>query len=256
MAKDLPYFKFFCSEWSDGDITLEDFETQGLFINICAYYWSNECIVSLDKVKKKFKLCSEKCFDNLIKSGIIKVIDGNLSINFLNEQKSERASKSMVNSYNGKKGGRPKKQIESEKKPNALFSESETKAKQKAIREEKRREDKIREDKIKDINTASPFKFFDSLLSYGFDKELCYDWLKVRKTKKATNTKTAFNKFIIEVEKCSLDKNKILETCIEKSWSGFKSEWITNLNINFDKKITNEQFTNITAEIRRNNPNI
>ena len=112
-------------------------------------------------------------------------------------------------------------------------------------------------DSVKEnINTASPFKFFDSLLSYGFDKELCYDWLKVRKTKKATNTKTAFNKFIIEVEKCSLDKNKILETCIEKSWSGFKSEWITNLNINFDKKITNEQFTNITAELRRNNPNI
>ena len=146
MAKDLPYFKFFCSEWSDGDITLEDFETQGLFINICAYYWSNECIVSLDKVKKKFKLCSEKCFDNLIKSGIIKVIDGNLSINFLNEQKSERASKSMVNSYNGKKGGRPKKRIESEKKPNALFLESEPKAKQKAIREEKRREEEIREE--------------------------------------------------------------------------------------------------------------
>lgn len=152
MAKDLPYFKFFCSEWSDGDITLEDFETQGLFINICAYYWSNECIVSLDKVKKKFKLCSEKCFDNLIKSGIIKVIDGNLKINFLNEQKSERDSKSIVNSYNGKKGGRPKKQIESEKKPNALFFESEPKANQKAIREEKRREEEIRKENI--INNA------------------------------------------------------------------------------------------------------
>ena len=112
-------------------------------------------------------------------------------------------------------------------------------------------------DSVKEnINTASPFNFFYSLLSYGFDKELCCDWLKVRKTKKATNTKTAFNKFIIEVEKCSFDKNKILETCIEKSWSGFKSEWINNLNINFDKKITNEQFTNITAELRRNNPNI
>ena len=32
-------------------------------------------------------------------------------------------------------------------------------------------------DSVKEnINTASPFKFFDSLLSYGFDKELCYDW--------------------------------------------------------------------------------
>ena len=116
--------------------------------------------------------------------------------------------------------------------------------------------DSVNENVKENINTASPFNFFYSLLSYGFDKELCCDWLKVRKTKKATNTKTAFNKFIIEVEKCSLDKNKILETCIEKSWSGFKSEWINNLNINFDKKITNEQFTNITAELRRNNPNI
>ena len=116
--------------------------------------------------------------------------------------------------------------------------------------------DSVNENVKENINTALPFKFFDSLLNYGFDKNLCSDWLKVRKTKKATNTKTAFDKFIIEVEKCSLDKNKILETCIEKSWSGFKSEWINNLNINFDKKITNEQFTNITAELRRNNPNI
>ena len=54
MAKDLPYFKFFVSEWNDGDITLEDFETQGLFINLCAYYWSNECEITLTKAIKKF----------------------------------------------------------------------------------------------------------------------------------------------------------------------------------------------------------
>ena len=49
MAKDLPYFKFFCSEWNDGDITLESYEAQGVFINICSYYWSNECNVNFDK---------------------------------------------------------------------------------------------------------------------------------------------------------------------------------------------------------------
>ena len=51
MAKDLPYFKFFCSEWNDGDITLEDFKTQGLFINICSYYWSNECELRAFKIR-------------------------------------------------------------------------------------------------------------------------------------------------------------------------------------------------------------
>ena len=55
MAKDLPYFKFFCSEWSDGDITLESYEAQGLFINICSYYWSNECDVNYKKLLKKFR---------------------------------------------------------------------------------------------------------------------------------------------------------------------------------------------------------
>jgi len=155
MAKDLPYFKFFCSEWSDGDITLESFESQGLFINICAYYWSNECVISLDKTKKKFKQCNQICFDNLIDSGIIKIIDGNISINFLNEQQGERSSKSLKNSENGKKGGRPKKPIESEPKPNALISLSEPKANTKAIREEKRREEEKREDNI--INNVAFF---------------------------------------------------------------------------------------------------
>ena len=57
MAKDLPYFKFYSSEWNDGDITLEDYHTQGAFINICSYYWSREC--SLEKVKlyKRFRDC-------------------------------------------------------------------------------------------------------------------------------------------------------------------------------------------------------
>lgn len=112
-------------------------------------------------------------------------------------------------------------------------------------------------EETKENNTqALPFKFFDSLVNYGFNKDLVSDWIKVRKTKKATNTKIAFDKFIIEVEKSELDKNVILETCIEKSWSGFKAEWINNLNININKKITNEKLSSITSEIRRNNPNI
>lgn len=56
MAKDLPYFKFFCSEWNDGDITLESYKTQGIFINICSYYWSNECDVTLKNLKRNSDL--------------------------------------------------------------------------------------------------------------------------------------------------------------------------------------------------------
>jgi hypothetical protein len=77
--------------------------------------------------------------------------------------------------------------------------------------------------------TKSIFSFERSLIDYGFDQNLVTDWLKVRKTKKATNTQTAFNKFIEEVEKRECNINVILEVCVEKSWSGFKWSWIDNL---------------------------
>lgn len=153
MAKDLPYFKFYCSEWSDGDISLEDMNLQGLFINICSYYWSNECQLTLTKCKKKFRNIEENNFNILIENNILKVDEKDcISISFLNEQFNEREEKSVKNSQNGKLGGRPKKAnenpIESEIKPNALILESETKPKQKAIREEERREEEKREEDI------------------------------------------------------------------------------------------------------------
>lgn len=69
MARDLPYFKFYVSEWNDGSITLEDFHTQGLFINICSFYWSRECVVTKEQLYKKFK--GDDAIDDLFSLGII-----------------------------------------------------------------------------------------------------------------------------------------------------------------------------------------
>ena len=159
MAKELPYFKFFVSEWNDGDATLEDYEVQGLFINICSYYWSNECELKFTKVRKKFRDAKPSSFDVLIESKILKVDDeDNLSISFLNEQQEDRASQRVKNQNNGSKGGRPKKKKETEEKPSGLLNESELEAKQKAIREEKKREDKIKEDLYLSIWENFPYK--------------------------------------------------------------------------------------------------
>ena len=70
------------------------------------------------------------------------------------------------------------------------------------------------------------YSFYDSLIEYGFEKDLCTEWMKVRKDKGATNTLTAFKGFVKEVEKNGNDINFILRTCIERSWKGFNSEWI------------------------------
>jgi len=135
MAKDLPYFKFYCSEWSDGDITLETLEVQGLFVNVCAYYWSKECNLSVDKLKKKFRN-NIKQLEILEDSEIFKVKNGRVVINFLDEQLSERGKLSNQNSINAKKRWEKK----SEDNATASIPHNENHAIKK--REEEKREDK------------------------------------------------------------------------------------------------------------------
>lgn len=102
MAKDLPWFKFICSEWSDGDITLEGYETQGVFINICSWYWSKECNVDFNNVYRKFKDCREN-IDLLIENELIYNCDDKLCIKFLDEQINDKRILSKKNSINAYK---------------------------------------------------------------------------------------------------------------------------------------------------------
>jgi len=109
MAKELPYFKFYCSEWSDGDVTLEDLQTQGLFINICAWYWSRECKISTANLDKKFSNNSQE-LNNIYAANLIKTKNGYAVISFLDEQMKDRKKLAKRNRQNGLRGGRPKTQ--------------------------------------------------------------------------------------------------------------------------------------------------
>ena len=137
MAKDLPYFKFFCSEWNDGDITLESYKTQGIFINICSYYWSNECDVTLKNLKKKFRFNTDD-IDYLIKERLIKSKEDYISISFLDEQCIERGKLSSTNSKNAKSRW-DKVRDECDRNTTASDSQSESDAIKK--RKEKKRKD-------------------------------------------------------------------------------------------------------------------
>jgi hypothetical protein len=163
MAKDIPYFKFYINEWINGDITLEEMEIQGVFINICSYYWSKDCELNLSNLKKKFRGYESK-IDVLIQSGIIKVDNEKIVIMFLNEQLQSKAVQKITNRDNGSKGGRPKKTTE--EKPNGLFLETESKAKenQNVTNIEKRKEEKKRY-----IPTLSEVELY--FIENGYTKE-------------------------------------------------------------------------------------
>ena len=104
MAKELPYFKFFPAEWLNNSITLEDYNVQGVFINICALYWFNDCSITKAMLKKRLRVENE--IEILIKIGIIKEKKNEkISINFLDEQYSELLENHTKRVLAGRKGG-------------------------------------------------------------------------------------------------------------------------------------------------------
>ena len=150
MAKDLPYFKFFCSEWNDGDIALEDFNIQGIFINVCSYYWSNECYLSISKLKKRFKHNQED-IEYLLNNRLIHNENGFTSIHFLDEQQEDRKTTSKKNSEAGKASAERRRLAKLEKESNQKPTSVEITLNGNSTikrREEKRREEKKRKDII------------------------------------------------------------------------------------------------------------
>jgi len=153
MAKDLPYFKFFCSEWNDGDIALEDYEVQGLFINLCSYYWSNECNLSFKKAEKKFKDAGEDLWQTLLDSNIIKDVDNELVITFLDEQREDRTKTSREKRKAGLASAEARRLKKLEQDTESVSTESEhvldlCSTESQLLRREEKKEEEKKEEKV------------------------------------------------------------------------------------------------------------
>lgn len=180
MAKDLPYFKFIISEWNDGDVTICSFEAQGLFINLCSIYWSQEGNLSFARAKRRFSACNATAWEELLKERIIKLSDDDIIISFLDEQLEERGKLCKQNSENAALGWE-KRRLNA----TALPSHSDPIIPACNI-EEKRREEKRREKKREEV--APPF-VGDALVVWN-------EWVDFRKEKKKTLTITTIRKQI------------------------------------------------------------
>jgi len=179
MAKELPYFKFYIGEWLNGDITLEEFECQGLFINICAYYWQKDGEITLSFLRKRFRGYDDQ-IDALISAKAIKIAKDEVIISFLDEQMESKEIQKITNQKNGLKGGRPKKE-KTDNKPNGLLMETESITESKAINNPKqtnikeRKEKEIIGEEIREENIGVDFEIkkeiSDALiLHFGFSE--------------------------------------------------------------------------------------
>ena len=134
MAKELPYFKFEPSEWDNGNIQMCSRESKGLFIDLCSLYWSR--LGELPHALALQKLCNgnKDALQELLQHEIFGIIDGQIVIEFLDEQLSERGQISEKRRESAQKRW---------KDANALQTESKSNAKR---REEKREEEKRKEE--------------------------------------------------------------------------------------------------------------
>lgn len=106
MAKELPFFKFIATEWLTGDINFEPFDIQGLFINVCATYWKEDCVITLTRLKQRLSNAEAQQWKQLIDGKYIKVINDQVYISFLDEQLEELGEQRKKKQEAGRKGGK------------------------------------------------------------------------------------------------------------------------------------------------------
>jgi hypothetical protein len=139
---------------------------------------------------------------------------------------------------NGQKGGKPKAKAnqnvtKTEPKPNLDLTEVKANVN---VNDNDNDNDNVNDNAIPlEKETKIDFSFKNELIKKGAEENLVAEWIKVRNTKKATNTQTAFNRFINQVESSGKNINFVLTKCVEKSWSGFEANFLTNSNnLNFN----------------------
>jgi len=210
MAKEIPYFKFFIGEWANGDITCESYEAQGIFINICSIYWAKVGKLTERYIRKKFK--SDDTINELIEAEIIKIKDGKVIINFLDEQLQEDQLLRRVKSNGGKKSASLRKKNKTSSTPvqdqlnTSLTNNS------------------IEENRIEDIKTDEVLKTFD---------ETSFSNLEMR-------LKTSKEEIKIKLEEF-LEIEKITPTFKNKQIGEILKHFRNWLNYNKPKEITNKQ---------------
>lgn len=112
---------------------------------------------------------------------------------------------------------------------------------------------------INNIDSDKPkrFMFKNELLELGCDSEVVETYMALRKTKKASNSKIAFDGLIREQQKSGMDLNGVMRLCIEKGWRGFEASWVNKSTYqnNYQQPVNNtfNRLGQLADEWDRNN---
>lgn len=78
-----PYFKFSPQKWMKGEIFTCSWQAQGVFANLCGWYWMRKGQMTYKQALKRYP---DDLLEELIEDGILKAKGGVIRIEFLDEQ--------------------------------------------------------------------------------------------------------------------------------------------------------------------------
>ena len=216
MSKELPFFKFESNAWDTGNIQMCSRESKGLFVDMCSLYWSR--LGELPYALALQKLCngSKDAMQELIDHEIIGVIDGQIIIEFLDEQLLERGETSEKRRDAANKRWKDASALHVQSKSNAS-------------REEEKREEKKRGEKNA---RAFEIPYVDGLL-----KNAWLDWEQhLKEKKKKLTPSTAKKQMQFLWGRADPEAIAIINRSIEKGWIGlFEINNNTNNGTTFGK---------------------
>lgn len=101
---------------------------------------------------------------------------------------------------------------------------------------------------IKEDTNVSKKKFIfrDELIKLGVNDQIVDDWLIVRKNKKSSNTKIAYDAIVREINKSGFSANDCIKIAVERSWCGFNASWLKNIDLS---EYSNDKPSMIGSEI-------
>ena len=204
MAKELPYFKFEPNQWENGNIQICSKESKGLFIDLCAVYWSRLGEMPYTLALQKHCNGNKDALQELENNEIISVSNGQIIIDFLDEQLNEFKETS-------------KKRQKAANKRWSNASVMQVHSKSNAIREDKKKGDKIIKDNVyrafahlsvteqenkkllKDYNQEQIDSVYDAIENFKKNKNYtslyltAKNWLKKEPTKSQKNNAKLFS---------------------------------------------------------------
>jgi len=125
---------------------------------------------------------------------------------------------------------------------NEIFAKNEISQNQNSdLKNQKEKKEKSSAKKEKAFSRAD---FKNKLLEHGAIETHIEDWFKVRVSKRAQFTETSLNGFLNECLKNNFPIHEAVRICAEKSWQGFKYQWVLN---DQQGNGTNQQSTGYTS---------